>query len=74
MKKLVWVIIISMNLVMGIAALIPWIYCKPMSAAWNFLEQGPGICWSFEITVIYNTFATGTSQLSVECSLVDESI
>lgn len=59
-KKLIWVIIISMNVFMTVSALLVWIQCTPIEKSWKpFL---PGYCWPGYIIVKYDTFAAGEFQ------------
>ncbi|KAG7284921.1 hypothetical protein NEMBOFW57_009536 [Staphylotrichum longicolle] len=43
-KAFVWFIIISMNIAMGFAAMVPWIQCKPLAKGW--IMDLPGTCWA----------------------------
>ncbi|KAB5513406.1 hypothetical protein GE09DRAFT_1013960, partial [Coniochaeta sp. 2T2.1] len=45
MKKLEWFIIISMNIFLGLAALLLWIQCTPLRKTWTPSIQD-GTCWS----------------------------
>jgi hypothetical protein len=56
-KKLIWFIIISMNIAMGLSALFIWIQCTPLEKGWNpFLE---GTCWPPYVLVNYDIFSAG---------------
>jgi hypothetical protein len=56
-KKIVWFIIISMNVLFFWCALVHWIYCKPLNKAWNpFL---PGQCWEYKVVVNFDILASG---------------
>jgi hypothetical protein len=61
MRKLVWAIIVLVNVVLGLAALLPMVRCRPISAAWNILEQPTAKCLPTDLLTQYNTFATGFS-------------
>lgn len=56
-KLVVWISIVSMNLLMTVHALMPWIQCYPASKAWY-----PGKadqCWKPSIGVYYGVAASG---------------
>jgi hypothetical protein len=57
MKVVVWFIIISMNIAMGLSALFIWVQCTPIEKSWNVLMEGT--CWSPEVLVHYNYFSAG---------------
>ena len=42
--KFVWFIIVSMNVLMGFSAAIPWIQCSPLAKGWD--PTVPGTCWA----------------------------
>ena len=56
MKKAIWVIIITLNAVMGASALIQWIHCMPVKKSWD--SQVEGTCWPNRIVVTYYQFTT----------------
>jgi len=43
-KILVWFILISLNIVMGVSALVPWIQCWPLAKGWDASIEGT--CWA----------------------------
>lgn len=43
-KKLLWFIIVSMNILMGVSALVPWIQCIPLDKGW--IRTLDGACWA----------------------------
>lgn len=55
-KKLVWFIIISTNIFLGIGAIIPWVRCTPPSKAWMPLRAGR--CFPISTAASYGIFAT----------------
>lgn len=57
-KKLIWFIIVSMNLFMGISALMVWIQCTPIQKTWDLTV--PGYCWPIRVLIVYDTFSAGT--------------
>ncbi len=55
MKALIWFIIITTNIAMGLSALFIWVQCTPVQKSWNpFL---PGTCWPPTVIVHYNIFS-----------------
>jgi hypothetical protein len=58
MKVLVWFIIISMNIAMGLSALFIWVQCSPIEKSWNPFMDG-GTCWPPYVLVHYNIFSAG---------------
>jgi len=60
-KKLVWFIIISMNIAMGLSALLPWVTCTPVQKSWDLSVEGK--CWSPTVLVHYNIFSAAYSGL-----------
>ncbi|KAB5585117.1 hypothetical protein GE09DRAFT_15318 [Coniochaeta sp. 2T2.1] len=54
-KVVVWAIIVSMNLLMGVHALMPWIQCDPVSKGWNRGREGR--CWDARVGVVYGVVA-----------------
>jgi len=59
LKVVVWFIIISMNLFMGLSALFIWVQCTPIEKSWNpFIA---GTCWPPAVLVHYNLFSAGMS-------------
>ncbi|KAH8904155.1 hypothetical protein BR93DRAFT_946918 [Coniochaeta sp. PMI_546] len=55
MKPAIWFIILSMNLLMGVHALIPWIQCNPVAKTWN--RDEPGSCWDPRVNIVYGILA-----------------
>ena len=58
-KWLIWYIILSMNIFMGLSAMFNWIQCDPIDKAW--LHTKPGKCWDPSIVPNYNLFSNGKS-------------
>lgn len=57
LKALVWFIIVSMNIAMGLSALFVWVQCTPIEKSWNpFVD---GMCWPPYVLVYYNIFSAG---------------
>lgn len=63
LRWLVWFIIISMNIAMGLTALLLWLRCNPVEKTWK--PFGPGTCWDINILVRYDIFSAGQSRLVV---------
>ncbi|KAK0719144.1 hypothetical protein B0H67DRAFT_484630 [Lasiosphaeris hirsuta] len=59
-RYLVWYIIVSMNIAMGLSALFPWVQCTPVRKAWDLTVVG-GSCWDPTTTVYYNIFSAAYS-------------
>ena len=45
-KAFIWFIIISLNITIIVAALVPWIQCNPIARTWDFTVAGPEACWA----------------------------
>jgi hypothetical protein len=58
MRGIIWLIIISVNLVLGFAATVMWIQCWPVAKLAN--SDLPGSCWPAHVVQNYMTFASGT--------------
>jgi len=57
MTWFIWFAIVSMNVLFGVGALLFWVQCKPLEAAWHPLV--PGVCWDPRINVNYGIFVSG---------------
>lgn len=55
MRSAIWCIIVSMNLLMSVHAVMPWIQCDPVSKTWN--RDEPGSCWDPRINIVYGMVA-----------------
>jgi hypothetical protein len=42
-KGFVWFVIVTINIAMGISALVPWIQCAPLAKGWDKTLEGE--CW-----------------------------
>ncbi|GAB1315642.1 hypothetical protein MFIFM68171_05852 [Madurella fahalii] len=60
-KKLTWFCIISMNVAMGLSALLPWVNCTPIRKAWDLYAEGT--CWDPRIKTSYDIFSAAYSAL-----------
>ncbi|KAK1585766.1 uncharacterized protein LY79DRAFT_518243 [Colletotrichum navitas] len=61
MKYVIWAVIISMNVFMGLNALASWVQCTPIQKVW--MPQMPGSCWDPRVAAYYDIFASGYSAL-----------
>ncbi|KAK3681769.1 hypothetical protein B0T22DRAFT_445374 [Podospora appendiculata] len=59
MKTLLWAIVASVNVAMGLNALFMWIRCAPAAKTWN--PHVPGTCWAPEVYPRFGMFAAGYS-------------
>lgn len=57
LRALVWFIIVSSNVAMGLNALFVWIRCIPVSKTWNVYEEGS--CWEPHVYPNFGMFAAG---------------
>lgn len=63
LKWLIWFIIITMNIAMGLSALFNWIQCTPVESTWNVgMER---TCWDPQIVPRYNMFSSGELAHSI---------
>ncbi|KAF9878152.1 hypothetical protein CkaCkLH20_04190 [Colletotrichum karsti] len=60
-RYLIWVAIISMNLLMGLNAMAGWVQCAPIEKNWH--PTLPGTCWDPKVAAYYGVFAAGYSAL-----------
>jgi hypothetical protein len=57
-RRVVWFILVSVNVVLGVNATIQWIQCWPPERLWH--KSTSGICWISPGSIrAYNTFAAG---------------
>ena len=57
MRLVLWVIIVTINIFMGLNAVFLWARCTPPSKTWN--PYAPGTCWEEHIYPAYGMFAAG---------------
>ncbi len=57
-RALIWFIIGTVNLILGLSVLFTWIRCWPLEKMW--ISSHSGTCWSRWITLHYNMFTAGT--------------
>jgi hypothetical protein len=60
MRVLLWAIIVSINIFMGLNAVFMWTRCSPSSKIWN--PFAPGTCWAPHVYPAYGMFAAGESN------------
>ncbi|OHX00960.1 integral membrane protein [Colletotrichum incanum] len=60
MTWLVWFIIVSINIALGLNVLFTWIQCWPVEKTWRTAST-PGTCWPKNITMNYNVFTASYS-------------
>jgi hypothetical protein len=54
-RYLLWYIIASLNLIMGLCGLFTFIQCSPVDKLWNL--STPGTCWEPTVQIRYAIFA-----------------
>lgn len=59
-KILVWFIIITVNLALGVAVAITWAQCTPFVKIWQ--PRVEGHCWPKSVQIQYNNFTAGESS------------
>jgi hypothetical protein len=59
MRMVLWFIMITMNIAMGLSALFIYVQCTPIERSWNFFI--PGTCWPISVLVNYDIFSAGMS-------------
>ncbi|OBR13188.1 Integral membrane protein [Colletotrichum higginsianum IMI 349063] len=60
MKRLVWFIIVSINVALGLSVLFTWIQCWPVEKTWRTAST-PGTCWPKSVVMGYNVFTAAYS-------------
>lgn len=61
MHNIIWFAIISMNVILIFNAILQFIRCRPVSAAWHSGEGGT--CWSRDVVLYYSIVAAAYSAL-----------
>jgi hypothetical protein len=56
-RVFIWFAIISMNILMGLAAMSYWVQCSPIEKSWKPLV--PGTCWDPRVAIVYGIVAGG---------------
>jgi hypothetical protein len=68
---LLWFSIISLNVIMGVDALMQFTQCTPVDRTWDL--SVPGSCWDTRIVINYTIFAGGNSDPIVFLTAMDDS-
>lgn len=56
-KRFIWFVIISVNIALGLSALLGWVQCSPIAKAWT--PSMSGKCFSENVLVDYAIFGSG---------------
>lgn len=59
MRRLVWIIIASVNIFLGLSCIFTYVQCKPVRKLWH--SSIPGTCWPPEVIIKYNSFSSSWS-------------
>jgi|SRR3569833_16897 len=62
LRRIIWCLIISINLFMGLTALFNYIRCSPIQKSWEL--TGEGTCWPPDVLLKYNTFSAGKKMIA----------
>ena len=60
-RWLIWLIILSVNVVLYLGAIFMWVQCNPPKK--TFTPEMAGKCWDPQVIVAYNSFSAGKSRL-----------
>lgn len=63
--RLVWFIIITVNLFLGLSGLFMFVQCWPVGMLWDSTVKGK--CWPKNVVVYYNSFSSGESSFYRLC-------
>ena len=66
LKRIIWAIIISMNILMPVSAIFLFVSCNPPAKTWK--PELPGRCWPSNVSVIYG-IAVGAYSSSCDLAL-----
>ncbi|KAK4151128.1 hypothetical protein C8A00DRAFT_17434 [Chaetomidium leptoderma] len=58
-RVFIWFALVSMNLLLGISAMLFWVGCTPLEKAWHPFIRGA--CWSPNVIITYNIFTSAYS-------------
>jgi len=61
-RALLWFLIVTTNIAMGLNALFVWVRCSPVAKTWNY--QLEGSCWAPNVYPTFGMFAAGMSSPS----------
>jgi len=56
---LVWFLLVTTNVFLGLSALFNWVQCTPVEKTWKV--SAAGTCWSMSALVKYHIFSGGSS-------------
>jgi hypothetical protein len=70
-KWLVWFIIISVNVILGVSAIIMWTRCWPVRKLW--FPDVDGYCWTPVTMERYQTFTSSTTPCHQESGFANNS-
>jgi hypothetical protein len=62
MQYVLWFIIVTINIFMGLNAVFMWVRCAPVQKTWNPFAYGT--CWDPQVYPNYGMFAAGKTRLS----------
>ncbi|CAK7225188.1 hypothetical protein SCUCBS95973_005777 [Sporothrix curviconia] len=68
MRWSIWFIIVSINLVLGMSAILQWIRCMPIQKVFDGSVAGE--CWPQDVVTSYNTISTAYSGVMDICLAV----
>ncbi|MBE3046855.1 hypothetical protein IMZ48_30870 [Candidatus Bathyarchaeota archaeon] len=74
-RWLIWFIIVSVNIILYVAAILMWVQCTPIEKTYTpWLE---GDCWDPQVIIVYNSFTAGMlsfrpSPLAGSCRVLAE--
>ena len=56
MRRLIWFIIVSVNVFLGLSCIFQYVQCTPVRKLWH--SNIAGSCWNHEVIIKYNTFSS----------------
>ncbi len=56
-KRLLYFVIVSINIAMGLSAFLNWVQCRPLAKSWTPTMEGT--CWDASILTNYGIFSGG---------------
>ncbi|KAH6673264.1 hypothetical protein B0J14DRAFT_67274 [Halenospora varia] len=59
MRRLIWFIIASVNIFLGLSCIFTYVQCKPVRRLWD--TSIPGACWPQDVIIKYNSFSSAWS-------------
>lgn len=57
MRGLVWFLLVTTNIVLGVSAVLNWAQCTPLEKVWKM--SAAGTCWPISTLVNYHIFSGG---------------